>query len=91
MVMRLAYQFAAASNDGKDDTDYTDDLDVDEDVLAVAKELAARREATAGRVLSDLARMALTLRTRSARKPYAVPILPPRRRTDFTPEVVIIG
>jgi hypothetical protein len=35
-------------------------LDIDEDVLQAAKELAERRKTTAGRVLSDLARQALT-------------------------------
>lgn len=35
-------------------------LDVDDDVLASAKEIARREGKTAGRVLSDLARRALT-------------------------------
>lgn len=35
-------------------------LDIDEDVLAAAKELAALRKTTAGQVISDLARTALT-------------------------------
>jgi hypothetical protein len=34
-------------------------LDVDDDVLQAAKEIAANRGTTAGRVLSDLARKAL--------------------------------
>lgn len=34
-------------------------LDIDEDILSVAKELATQRNQTAGRVLSDLARQAL--------------------------------
>ena len=34
-------------------------LDIDDDVLAAAKELAAARKETAGRVLSELARQAL--------------------------------
>ena len=34
-------------------------LDIDEDVLQAAKELASLRKTTAGRVLSDLARTAL--------------------------------
>ncbi|MEZ5316384.1 MAG: hypothetical protein R2752_03180 [Vicinamibacterales bacterium] len=34
-------------------------LDLDEDVLQAAKELAAARGTTAGRILSDLARRAL--------------------------------
>jgi hypothetical protein len=35
-------------------------LDIDDDVLAAARELAERQKSTAGRVLSDLARQALT-------------------------------
>ena len=35
-------------------------LDLDDDVLASAKEIARRHNTTAGRVLSDLARSALT-------------------------------
>ena len=35
-------------------------LDLDDDVLASAKEIARRQNTTAGRVLSDLARSALT-------------------------------
>jgi len=35
-------------------------LDIDDDVLAAAKELAAGRKTTAGRVLSDFARQVLT-------------------------------
>lgn len=37
-------------------------LDIDEDVLRAAKELAAARKTTAGRVLSELARSALSRR-----------------------------
>ncbi len=35
-------------------------LDIDDDVLAAAKELAAAQKTTAGQVISDLARTALT-------------------------------
>ncbi len=35
-------------------------LDIDDDVLRAAKELARKRHSTAGKVLSDLARQALT-------------------------------
>ena len=35
-------------------------LDIDEDILGAAKELASQRGQSAGRVLSDLARQALT-------------------------------
>jgi len=35
-------------------------LDIDDDVLAVAKQLAKARNSSVGRVISDLARQALT-------------------------------
>jgi hypothetical protein len=35
-------------------------LEIDDDVLSAAKELAEARQSTAGRVISDLARQALT-------------------------------
>jgi hypothetical protein len=35
-------------------------LDIDDDILAAAKELASGQKTTAGRVISDLARKALT-------------------------------
>jgi hypothetical protein len=38
-------------------------LDIDEDVLNAANELAARRKTTAGKIISDLARQALTRRS----------------------------
>lgn len=35
-------------------------LDIDDDVLAAAKQLAKKRNSTAGEIISDLARQALT-------------------------------
>jgi hypothetical protein len=52
-------------------------LDLDEDVLQAAKEMAAARGTTAGKVLSDLARKALTP-TRASRVRNGVPLLPRR-------------
>ena len=52
-------------------------LDLDEDVLQAAKEMAAARGTTAGKVLSDLARKALTP-TRASRARNGVPVLPQR-------------
>ena len=64
-------------------------LDIDEDVLESAKELAARRGTTAGRVLSELARSALAPRGRTARKRNGVPVLPKQRGARIvTPEIV---
>jgi hypothetical protein len=72
-----------------DDPPMRTTLDIDEDVLEIAKQLAARRRTTAGRVLSDLARSALAPRGRSARKRNGVPLLPARKRAGLvTPEIV---
>jgi hypothetical protein len=54
-------------------------LDIDDDVLAAAKELASGRKTTAGKVISDLARKALTQPLRS-KVIYrnGLPVLPKR-------------
>ena len=60
-------------------------LDIDDDVLQAAKELASVRGRTAGQTLSDLARAGLQPRARSARVRNGVPLLPPpagRRAPD---------
>ena len=58
-------------------------LDIDEDVLQAAKELAANRGTTAGKVLSELARQALAPR-RSPRVRNGVPLL--ARRPPQSPK-----
>jgi hypothetical protein len=64
-------------------------LDVDEDVLQAAKEIAANRGTTAGRVLSDLARQALEP-TGSVEIRNGVPLLPrlPKGSPPLTMELV---
>jgi hypothetical protein len=57
-------------------------LDLDEDVLQAAKELAEARGTTAGKVISELARQALAP-ARAARTRNGVPLLP--RRTAGAP------
>ena len=52
-------------------------LDVDDDVLQAAKEIAANRGTTAGRVLSDLARKALEPTESVVEVRNGVPLLPP--------------
>lgn len=52
-------------------------LDIDEDVLQAAKELAAVRGVTAGQALSALARKGLSP-ARSARTRNGIPLLPRR-------------
>ena len=49
-------------------------IDIDEDVLKAAKELARREKKTAGEIISELARRALTSppAARSTREPKAV-------------------
>jgi hypothetical protein len=54
-------------------------LDIDDDVLQAAKELADHRKTTAGKVLSDLARQALEPTGRQAVR-NGVPVLPRPRR-----------
>lgn len=64
-------------------------LDIDEDVLETAKELAARRRTTAGRILSELARRALMPQGSASPTRNGVPILPSRKRSGIvTPSVV---
>jgi hypothetical protein len=58
-------------------------LEIDDDVLQAAKDLAANRGTTAGKVLSELARQALEPR-RSPRLRNGVPLLP--RRPAGTPK-----
>jgi hypothetical protein len=50
-------------------------LDLDEDVLLAVKEIARRRGATMGKVLSDLARQALTRETAGTVR-SGVPLFP---------------
>jgi hypothetical protein len=64
-------------------------LDLDEDVLQAVKELAVTRGTTAGKVISELARKALTP-TRSSRVRNGVPLLarrPPGARRPTMKQV----
>jgi hypothetical protein len=64
-------------------------LDIDDDVLQVVKDVAAARKDTAGKVLSDLAREALT-RPRSQREIIVKDGFPLLKGTGavVTPELV---
>jgi hypothetical protein len=53
-------------------------LDIDEDVLQAAKELAAAKGRTAGQTLSELARAGLNPARRPSRNRNGVPLLPAR-------------
>jgi hypothetical protein len=64
-------------------------LDIDEDVLQAAKELAQQQKTTAGRVLSELARKGLQPRAHSTQLRNGVPLLGPRQgEKPVTSEVV---
>ena len=52
-------------------------LDLEEDVLFAAKEIARQRGSTLGQVLSDLARQAMTRRTPGPSK-HGLPLFPAR-------------
>jgi hypothetical protein len=66
----------------RDDPGVRTTLDLDEDILHAAKEIASARGTTAGKVLSELARKALTP-SKTARVRNGVPLLP--RRSAGTP------
>ena len=51
-------------------------VDLDEDILRIAKDLAQERAQSLGRVLSDLARQALQPAERVAARRGAIPVLP---------------
>lgn len=65
-----------------DDQPMRTTLDIDDDILQAAKEIAASRETTAGHVLSELARKGLEP-TRPLKVRNGVPLLP--RRSKRTP------
>ena len=62
----------------RDDLAMRTTLDLDEDVLQAAKELAEVRGVTAGRVVSDLVRKALTPTGPVTKIRNGVPLLPRR-------------
>jgi hypothetical protein len=64
-------------------------LDIDDDVLAAAKELASGQKTTAGKVISDLARKALTHPADRDEPRYRNGLrLMPRTEGIVTPEMV---
>ena len=65
----------------RDDPGVRTTLDIDDDVLQAAKELAEHRKTTAGKILSELARQALEPTSRQTVR-NGVPLLSrPRRGT----------
>jgi hypothetical protein len=65
-------------------------LDIDDDVLQAAKEIAANRETTAGRVLSELARKALEP-ARTPRVRNGVPLMPRRPKGSPRPTMELVN
>lgn len=65
-------------------------LDLDEDVLQAAKEIAAARGTTAGKVVSELARKALTP-ARPSRVRNGVPLLPRRPAGARRPTMKLVN
>lgn len=66
-------------------------LDLDEDVLQAAKEIAELRGLTAGRVLSELARRGLESRRPPGRVRNGVPLLPSRPRGAPRPTMKLVN
>jgi hypothetical protein len=54
-------------------------LEIDDDVLLAAKELAKTQKSTVGKVLSKLARKALGPSRKAAVRRNGIPLLPPRK------------
>jgi hypothetical protein len=65
-------------------------LDLDEDVLQAAKEIAENRGSTAGRVLSELARKGLAGEARSGVR-NGVPLLPARPEGSSRPTMKTVN
>ncbi len=62
-------------------------FDIDDDVLHAVKEITAGRNVTAGQVISELVRAALTQPADAARMRNGFPLLP-RTRVVVTPQLV---
>lgn len=65
-------------------------LDLDEDILQAAKELAELRDSTAGKVISELARKGLEA-PRSGRIRNGVPLLPSRPQGAPKPTMKLVN
>jgi hypothetical protein len=65
-------------------------LDIDDDVLEAAKEIAANRAVSAGRVLSELARRALEP-ARAPRVRNGVPLMPRRAKGSRRPTLELVN
>lgn len=61
-------------------------LDLEDDILAAARAIAAARKQTMGKVVSDLVRQSLTTKLR--RSPGGIPMLPRRPGMIVTNELI---
>ena len=61
-------------------------LDLDDDVLAAARSIAAARNQTMGKVVSDLVRQSLA--TKIKQRPSGIPLLPRRPGVIVTTELI---
>ncbi len=66
-------------------------LEIDDDVLQAAKELAASRRRTAGQVISELARKGLAEPAVRARVRNGVPVLPRRAPASPRPTMKLVN
>ena len=73
-----------------DDGSVRTTLDIDDDVLQAAKEIAASRSSSAGRVLSELARNALEPKGH-ARMRNGVPLLRRRPKGSRHPTMALVN
>jgi Arc/MetJ family transcription regulator len=74
----------------RDDRGMRTTLDLDDDVLQAAKEIAATRRSTTGRVVSDLVRKALQNRHHE-RVRNGVPVLPRRPAEARRPTMKLVN
>jgi Arc/MetJ family transcription regulator len=74
----------------RDDNGVRTTLDIDDDLLQAAKELAAVKGQTAGRVVSDLLRQALRAPA-SGRSRNGVPLLPRRAPDAGRPTMALVN
>jgi len=69
-----------------DDCGMRTTLDLDDDVLAAARSIAAARKQTMGKVVSDLVRRSLVTKLKKA--PSGLPLLPRRPGVIVTNELI---
>lgn len=74
----------------RDDPAVRTTIDLDADLLQIAKELAIARRATMGKVLSDLVRRALESADRPSER-NGVPLLPRRPRGSTLPTMKLVN